>query len=230
MTKRPGYTLVELLVVVMIISLLFGVGINAIVRSQGTFLFNGAIQQVQSMVREARSLAVTGKSILDYTDYDEDGLIDTDGDRVTPAHYGVHFDPSTRIMTLFADLQPGPEIPAYSGTIGVYDPPMAGTDIYTYDTNDNADMILSTYEVPDSLDLLAEDALSYGTTTVMYTPIFADTAFADDTTDLDLGSGFFIFGLKENDGDRRLCYAIHPIAGTPETTDATNTTTMCQSL
>ncbi|MCA9373977.1 type II secretion system protein, partial [Candidatus Peregrinibacteria bacterium] len=90
--ERSGYTLIELILVMVVIGVLTVSAVSGILRSRRILTFNAADQQVGSLVREARSLAVTGKAILDYGDYDNDGLDNGDNDYVTPAHYGVHFD------------------------------------------------------------------------------------------------------------------------------------------
>ena len=71
--SRGGYTLIELISVTMLIGILTVAGIAGLIRSRRALLFNAANQQVGSLVREARSLAVTGKAttlfltILTYT-------------------------------------------------------------------------------------------------------------------------------------------------------------------
>lgn len=213
---KGGFTLVELLMVMMMVILLSAAALNGIIRSQRTFTFNGTDQQVGAMVREARSLAVTGKAILDYTDYDQDMLDDSDNDYVTPAHYGVHFDPATGIMTLFADLHG-------SGTEGEYDAPTGGFQVF----NMGEDLKIAEYTLPSTLDLLVEGSGGAAVDTIMFSPLFADTTFYDSASmmDVDLTGEFFVFGIRENDqaSPFERCLAIHPIAGVAETTDATGT-------
>ena len=207
---RAGFTLIELILVVILIIILSAAAIGSIFRSQRAFTFNTASQQVSSMVREARSLAVTGKSILDFTDYDQDTLDDSDGDRVTPAHYGVHFDTGTGTVTIFADMHG-------SGTEGVYDGTPAGFQTYSA----GKDLKIAEYVVPSTLSLLVNSGAT-GADTVMYSPILADTAFSGGGSSQDLTGKFFVFGIRENTpAPVERCMAIHPISGIPETTDAT---------
>lgn len=216
---RGGFTLVELLLVMMMVILLTAAAIGGIIRSQRTFTFNGADQQVGSLVREARSLAVTGKAVIDYTDYDNDG--DTT-DRVTPAHYGIHFDAGSNLLTLFADMHG-------SGTEGVYDAPTGGFQVYTA----GEDMKIAEYTVPATLDLLVEGSNGTTVDTVMFSPIFADTTFYDSAgmaaVDLLGGGGsateFFMYGIRENSQTDPLerCMAVHPLSGVAETTAKTST-------
>lgn len=218
---RSGFTLVELLLVIMMVVILTAAAINGIIRSQRTFTFNGTDQQVGSLVREARSLAVTGKAVLDYTDYDQDGLDDADADYVTPANYGIHFDTATGTMTLFADMHP--ESSMTMSIEGEYDAPTGGFGVYT----PGEDIKIAEYTVPGTIDLLAEGSGTTAVDTIMFSPIFADTSFFDSvaTTTVDLTGEFFVFGIRENGYASNLerCLVIHPIAGVAETTDATGT-------
>ncbi|HLG26006.1 MAG TPA: type II secretion system protein [Candidatus Gracilibacteria bacterium] len=224
---RAGFTLAELLIVITLIVLLMAAALRGMVNSQRTFIFNGASQQVSSLVREARSLAVTGKAQQDYTDYDQDGCFDgvinshtdpacpSEPDYVTPAHYGIFFNSADGTATLFADLHG-------SGIEGVYNPPVpATTPIGTFIAG--YDLKLAIYTLPPSLDYILDPA---ATTTIMYSPIFADTDF---DADLGISDEFFVFGVKETEGTAlsKRCFAIHPVAGVAETTDATGTTSLC---
>jgi type II secretory pathway pseudopilin PulG len=70
---RPGFTLFELILVIMLIVFLFSVGLNGMVRTQASYQFNDTVQKVLTMIRKARSYAITGKAMPDYTDFDKDG-------------------------------------------------------------------------------------------------------------------------------------------------------------
>lgn len=216
--EKGGFTLIELLIVMMLIVILSAAALTGLFRSQRTFTFNGANQQVGSLFREARSLAVTGKSVVDSTDYDNDG--DTT-DRVTPANYGIHFTGGVGgTITLFADMHP--ESSGMQSTEGQYDAPVG----FGYEVG--KDLKFTEYTVPATLDLLVES--SDGATTVdtiMFSPLFADTSFYDSIAPAvrDLTGNFFVFGLRESGytTNRESCLALHPIAGVAETTDATGT-------
>lgn len=214
---KSGFTLLELLLVIIVTLILAGTAINGIIRSQGIFQFNGAFQNVSSLIREARSYAVTGKAVIDYTDYDGDGckeggaiaahdagctLVAGTPDYVTPANYGIHFSGNT--MTLFADLHG-------SATEGVYDTPPAGFMTYAA----GKDMRIAEYELPVEYAFAFNPA---GVNTIMYSPIFADTSFNDTVTD------FFVFGVKETSGNRNRCMAVHKVSGIPEDAEKANVT------
>jgi len=200
---RGGFTLIELIIVSMLIIFLAVAAISGMIESQRTFTFNTADQRVGSLVREARSLAVTGKSVIDYTDYDNDDCRDianhggscatpADDDRVTPSHYGIYFSGNT--MTLFADIRQA------NGSLhveGAYDAPPPTTELGKYVLN--KDIKLAEYEVTSSLNLLFEGSTGTAANTVMYSPIFADTAFAQDAVVVDLltAAEFFVFGIQE---------------------------------
>lgn len=208
---KMGFTLIELLLSMMIIVLLAGAAITSVFRSQAIFLFNSASQQAGAFLTEARSLAVAGKAQLDYTDYDEDGDKADEGDFVTPANYGVFFDLTDNKIFLFADLHG-------SGTEGIFDKPDAIAKF-----EDGKDFVLSIYELPDGYELLSEAADGDAVNTILYTPLFADTSFAYNATVEDMEGDFFVFGVKEKDGTRERCYAVHPVAGLPETNEFSGT-------
>lgn len=211
--ERSGYTLIELILVMVVIGVLTVSAVSGILRSRRILTFSAADQQVGSLVREARSLAVTGKAILDYGDYDNDGLDNGDNDYVTPAHYGIHFDVGTNTLTLFADLDDSTNVGAYDNT-GDFGQYLVGRDLK-----------IGEYQVDPSLLILAEGSNGTSANTVMFSPIFADVAFSNTAAPTTLTNEFFVFGLRETSGSvlRDNCLAIHPIAGVPETTDTTGT-------
>lgn len=213
MKLRPAFTLIELMMVIAITVILLAAGLRGMVDSQKSFLFNNAVERVLQIVREARSLAVTGKAQLDYTDYDQDGCNappdDNDNtptactlplgesDYVTPANYGVYFDVPNHKVTLFADLHADG-----ANAEGNYVAPTALNDYQQY-----KDLSLAEFDLTSDLDLKA-----VGSSTIFYSPIFADTSFESA-----LSATFFAFGVKETDGvGRERCFKIHPIAGVPE--------------
>ncbi len=216
---KSAYTLAELLLVMMLIVMLSSVAIGSILRTQATFQFNAATQAVFSIVREARSFAVTGKAQIDYTDYDGDGCrggtgypgyehlgtctlaLDTP-DYVTPANYGVYFDAGNKKLTMFADM--------HGSTEGVYDAPTAsGLMVY----EDDMDMHLAEYELPEVYQFFL---FPVTTTTVLFSPIFADATFSDPMV---ASRYFFVFGVEAVSGARKSCMAIQRVAGIPEEYD-----------
>ncbi len=70
--KQKGFTLIEILIVISIITILATMGISSFSNSGEVVKFNNFTNQIASLFREARSLALTGEAIGDYTDYDED--------------------------------------------------------------------------------------------------------------------------------------------------------------
>lgn len=105
-TNAKGYTLVQLLMVIGIIAIL---STYALINSN---LFQRQIQFQQNykntvdVVREARSLALSGQSYPDTNDYDNDGLFASDGDEILPNGYIVHYDATgaTPTIELYADV------------------------------------------------------------------------------------------------------------------------------
>lgn len=211
--SKLGYTLVEMVIVVGILIMLLSATIRGLINSQRAFIFNNAVTQVSTIVREARSLAVTGKAQIDYTDYDRDeaGPNPDSDDSVTPANYGIFFENNPvgkpdRII-LFADINKGESVAQPEG--GKYEAPPNGTNFGVF--VEGRDVKLAQFEINKSLDLVLNPP---GTTTVLFSPIFADTTFYPPLGPSDV---FFVFGVKEINGDqRKTCFKIHSVAGVPE--------------
>lgn len=209
--SRPGYTLAEMLIVVGILIMLLASAIRGLINSQSAFIFNNAVTQVALLVREARSLAITGKAQVDYTDYDRDEMAanpDSD-DTVTPANYGVFFEDNAMgtpdKLVLFVDIHKGES--AVQPEAGTYNAAPATFGAF----EEGKDVKLAEFEINGDLNLVLEPM---GTDTVLFSPIFADTTF---DSALGPGDDFFIFGVEEIDGFlRKRCFKIHPIAGVPE--------------
>lgn len=189
---------------------------RGLVNSQQSFIFNNSAERVIQLVREARSLAVTGKAQTDYTDADKDyGLANPDsGDYVTPAHYGVYFDTTVGAnkLVLFFDVNRGESV---DQTEGFFDKPSAATGIGQFEAG--KDVVLAEFSLDTTMSFILNPA---GTNTVMFSPIFADTSF-----DAPLGvTKIFVFGVKDTGGniDRQRCYKIHLVAGVPEAADGTD--------
>lgn len=188
---------------------------RGLVNSQKSFLFNNTAERVIQLVRESRSLAVTGKAQRDYTDADKDYVpagADS-GDYVTPAHYGVYFDTTAGAnkLVLFFDVNVGESVDQNEG---VFDMPSAATGIGQFEAG--KDVVIAEFSLDPSMSFILDPAT---TNTIMFSPIFADTSF-----DVALGgTKIFIFGVEETGGavDRKRCYKIHLVSGVPEVADST---------
>lgn len=224
---KAGFTLVELILVMMVTVILAASALTGMIRSQKNFAFNGTYQRVTSMVQEVRSLAVTGKAQIDYEDYDHDecknagqhgggcSLLGTENDYITPANYGIYFDTDTRTMTMFADM--------HGSTVGGFDD--AGLDIGEW--LGGQDIKLAEYTLSEGYNFVLYS--SGGANTVMYSPIFADTTFADDSVVVDIDD-FFVFGIEElpaPPGFRIRCMALHRVSGVAETVEAAGMEDKC---
>jgi prepilin-type N-terminal cleavage/methylation domain-containing protein len=208
---KKAFTIIELLVVMAVVVMLFAVGLGGMITSQRQFVFLTAYNQVLLIVRDQRSLALAGKALPDYTDYDKDLLKTTD--LVTPANYGVSFEfisaTNTWTVTTFADLHKGID-PAQ--TEGLYDAPGA---LYTY--TPGRDLMMSKYTLDKRLSLVSNlfkfTAPLNTRVDLFYSPIFGDVTIKPD-----LGTKkFLIFGVADAQAGRKKCSKIHPVAGVPET-------------
>lgn len=112
---KKAFTLVEMLIVVGIIMILTA-GVFSMSFVFGDQLaFKGAYENLSGIINEARSTALSSQSYPDTTDYDKDGLDDSDGDLILPNGYLVNFDASGEniVLSLYADL--------FSSTVGELD-------------------------------------------------------------------------------------------------------------
>lgn len=236
---RPGFTLAEIILVVALTLFLLTVTMQGFVNSASQFSFSNVSLKVEEMIRTARSLAISGKAQIDYTDYNNDTCINsadsldacmtkntaTGGDDyVTPAHYGVNIsktppvlpgDPDKYTVILFSDSH------APAGTDptlveGKFNP---GNSVPDYKLG--KDIILDTFPVPAGMKLIIPK--TDGTTvpgdgtsaTIFFSPIFADVS--SDVTILSTDP-FFRFGVSQSNGDivRKHCSQVHMLAGISE--------------
>ncbi len=112
---RKGFTLVEIIIVVSIIVTIAVFVIGTRFGSQDLTTFKNSYSEVVGLIQQARNFALSGRSYPDYTDYDNDGLFDNNGDEILANGYILNFkigDPVT--VSLYADL--------YSSTVGQLDP------------------------------------------------------------------------------------------------------------
>lgn len=210
---RKGFTLIELILVVALTLFLTVATLQSVVGSTQQLRFVNSYEKVLEFIRQARSLAVSGKAQLDYTDYDFDTYTDLvkqpDGqaDFVTPAYYGVHFEhyadnAIADKVILFADLH---QKTGSTCKEKKYDPaPSSGTNA------NGCDIILETYELPARVKLLGLPAANVS---IFYTPLLADVSF---DTSLPYAP-FFIYEVGQlGNVPRKNCQQIHQFSGIPE--------------
>lgn len=208
--KLPGFTLIELLLVMGVTVLLLLVGIQSIIGSTSQLVFINNYEKVLDLITQARSLAISGKAQLDYTDFDHDTCKDVPTglvpciipDFVTPAHYGVHFEHDAvkglYSVVLFADM--------HTGAVcleGSFDPsPLKGN------LAQGCDVVLESFELAKGLEFLNIPPAPF---TIFYSPIFADVSF-DAVLPKD---PFFSIGMKQTNApvERQRCSQIHKLAG-----------------
>lgn len=99
-TKNNGFTLVELILAITIIALLSVTTVVSVSNTVNKMKFQNVFNQVEQMVFDARSMAVSGKQIVDCNDADYDGL---NNDSVVAAGYGLNIVPLTKTFILFSD-------------------------------------------------------------------------------------------------------------------------------
>lgn len=211
---QDGFTLIELLIVVAIVVIIAAVTLGSLTRSQDQQIFNNSFEKLYSLINTARSLSISGKGQLDYTDFDNDGCRDTVTavppcpvpDYVTPANYGVQFNTSGKNVVLFADMNP-PTTGAVNGAKGVYNP---GTDYATGYDLDLDSMTLPTDITMDIQDSTVAPLLATGSS--FFSPNYADLT----SNNLNLTTKPYLV-LRLNQGVS-FCkqIRIHKLAGIPE--------------
>ena len=213
-SSQKGFTLIELLVVMAIVVIITAVALSSLARSQDLQVFNNNFEKIYSLINTARSLAISGKGQLDYSDFDNDmcnhnGAINqgscSSPDYVTPANYAVHFASNEEMQViLFADLN----LPSQgaTGQKGKYD--SGGS----YTTGD--DLKLDNLSLPSDLILEIEDYPGNISEkgSIFYSPNYADISLENLKVD-----PYLIIRLKENLAVGRCKQIrIHKLAGIPE--------------
>lgn len=203
---KLGFTLIELLIVLGILVVVIGISFSSLTRSQSVQVFNNNFEKIFSLAGNARSLAISGKGQLDYTDYDTDTFnhLSSPSDYVTPANYGIRLDRNagSKNVILFADINPPT---SGGGQKGIYN---SGTNYIGGD-----DLVLDSLTLPDNMNLEIEDAGGIKANgTMFFSPNYADISFDGLNA-----SPFLVIRLKET-SPGNLCkqIRIHKLAGIPE--------------
>lgn len=224
-----GFTLIEIVLVVALTLFMLTVTVQGFVNSASQFSFANVSQKIEEMVRTARSLAISGKAQIDYTNFDNDTCADNvstplcpEDDYVTPANYGVNLQKitaggnTTYTVTLFADNHSATDEKKYNT---VPNPTLA-------DYKAGKDIVLETYTLPSNIQMILPGGGD--TATVFFSPIFADLSSDITITNAD---PFFRFGLYQVSGSvtRKKCSQIHILAGIsePTTSGLTNNPAAC---
>lgn len=203
---KSGFTLIELLIVLGILVVVIGISFSSLTRSQSFQVFNNNFEKIFSLIGNARSLAISGKGQLDYTDFDHDTLnhLSSPPDYVTPANYGIRLinTAGSKNVILFSDINPPT---SGGGQKGVYN---QGTN---YTAGDDLD--LESLSLPGTMNIEIEDASGIKNSgSVFFTPNYADISFDGLNA-----SPFLVIRLKEV-APGNLCkqIRIHKLAGIPE--------------
>jgi len=219
---KKGYTIIELLVVLAVIVLIFSIGLGSLLTSQRQVLFLSSYESVVQIVRDARSLALAGKAMPDYADFNANS---NTSELVAPANYGVSFNLTAGTVTTFVDLRKNPSaaVPAE----GQYDPPPAVTGFYQYVAG--KDVKMATYTLDSTMFKLVSNMFNRlvppndKRVDIFFSPIFGDFSIYPPLVNAapSYQQTFLIFGVTDISGLRKKCSKIHPVAGVPEVaTDA----------
>lgn len=213
---KGGFTLVELLIVMTIIVVVAGLALSSIGSTTSLQVFNNNFEKIVSLLNNARSMAITGKGQLDYTDFDNDGCTDSSiipgstcsyPDYVTPANYGVHFDTASanQSVSLFADINPPAS--GATGAKGRFD--TSGT----YASGKDA-VLGDILTLPSNFTLEVSDG---GTGVISTNPnIFYSPDYADISLENVTATPFLYIKLQYPQYSYCRLISIHKLAGVPE--------------
>lgn len=97
--NRRGFTVAEMMIVVIILGILSGIAVNIYVSARYQYRFNQSFVDVVEMIQEARNYALSSRAV-----YDPSKIPPT---FIPPDGYGVHIERSTTLgestFTLFAN-------------------------------------------------------------------------------------------------------------------------------
>lgn len=208
-----GFTLIELVIAMAVIVIVAGIALNSLGGSQSFQIFNNNFEKLFGMINNARSMAISGKGQLDYTDADNDGCTDSNKatgatctvpDHVTPANYGVYFNSSgTPNVELFSDTNPPTS--GVTGAKGSFD---VGTNYIGGD-----DTVLGSLILPSNLSLGVMDGTDVisSSGSIFFSPNYADISFENLTA-----TPFLNIELKDSKSTLCRMISIHKLAGVPE--------------
>lgn len=212
--KISAFTLVEIMIVLAITMFLLTIALQSAWGSSAQLNFINSTNKVIDMIREARSLALAGKTQLDYTNF-----LGTDCPTclITPAGYGVAFehysDPTIPDQAiLFVDNH------SLFGGEGTY----VEDNLANY--NAGTDIVLEKFVLPKGIFFNGNGILAFGQndskrSTIIYTAVFADVIF-DPPTIVPSLSNLLTFGLTQSGSvPRSACFQIHKVSGLPTPTD-----------
>lgn len=221
--NRGGFTLIELLLVMTIIVIVAGLALGSMTNASSLQIFNNNFDKIVSLISNARSMAITGKGQLDYTDADHDGCDNTGTgpscggvpDYVTPANYGVYFNTTPGSgqpnVLLFADINP-PTSGTITGAKGRYDSAgnySEGRDAVLGDTVTlPSNLAMTLYDGTNPLDVTTP---LVGPGSIFFSPNYADIFFETLTA-----SPFLNIKLVDAQASRCRMISIHKLAGVPE--------------
>jgi len=206
--KKSAFTLIEILIVMALMIMLAAAGFTSLMSSQRTITYINTDEKILSLFRNARTYAVTGRAVQDFSDYDGDSNTQ---EMVTPANYGINFTTTASVtkVSLFADMRDRTN-PLNEGKFTAPDPP-------GFSYVDEKDLLQLTYDVDPSIKVKWSCVVTNtDPKTVFFSPIYADVKF-DPTVASDCSpNNLFYFGICQATTNAKKCYGIHPIAGNPE--------------
>lgn len=155
--RKAGFTLIEILIVIVLMGILAVMGANGFVRLDRTAKLNEAHNQILAMIQNARNYAVNGKHVPDYTDTNKNSVyyVNLDGttnkdETITANAYGIYFkqDSSKYKAYVFADYENNSSKDSFGITTPDDQNTKTESEIQSGVKN-GADFILEKYELPE---------------------------------------------------------------------------------
>ncbi len=192
--NQKGFTLTEMLLVLAIIGVLFGIGTNLYRKDRDLFIFNDSLSRVLSMIQTARNYATTSRAA-----YLPDGT-----SKIPPEGYGVDIKRSATlgqsVVTLFANTGvDGAEVNRFgAGDIT--------EETYTIPTQTVFEGIL-----PDS-----KTAATIGEAVILFRPPLAETSI-NNNQDMTINTLYLRFSNRLTSAtQKKHIISINRTAGFPE--------------
>lgn len=226
--RKKGFTLVEIVIVVGILMILFVIVTRGALDTTSQLKFNNILQEISNAIRSARADALTGVSVSDFTDFDEDktyGLLPDgtcpgpsaeackENDQVGAAGIGLLFDTSNLTIDYLIDLHNKSEGELVKNE---EDASLAYTQ--------TADLINTAKSLDFSIAGYEEYAFLLSTTAsnettkrqIIYTPPYGDVLLSD-TSDEKLM--IWVYKISEGYEKSGKIISINKVSGIPEIID-----------
>ena len=163
---KKGFTIAELILVIAIIGILFGIAGNTYRNQRQRYDFTDSQQQILSLINTARNYATTSRATYDKNKVDNPATPNDERLYIPPEGYGVSIERATKKFVLFANTK------------------VDGNSINQYDTGAGGDVVEETYTLPNAtvFDSLLQPRSSTGLSkaVIIFRPPLAEVTITDN--------------------------------------------------